>query len=400
MNGSELAGGRDILRARGRVWPWALTVLLLTVFLLWAGSAGDPRSEAMWAFGAPGLGAISGASAAWLLPAPGIVYFLFAAFFLCGALGRLAFAGMACSGMSTRGKIFSAAAIFLGALAARLAALAWWHPWSLSPESLAARQFGATEMSWRWLGVVADMVTILLLLSVQLRKRPEEGRSLWVAGVYAFHPVVLLGVVDGSRCLLVMPVVVLAARFAAGFRRCVRMALGVGAAAGCAILLMRMPVAEVRHPFNGLLPLMLGQLGFDAGQAKSLLVGIGVALEGMVVVLALGRRWPVARAWVHMVVIAAIVWPRVMPLSLLPVVALLPIAWSYSGGLLTAVSLASFGIVLSWSRGEPFALPDWLIYVTMMPVVVPEIEAQLREAMGLLRGRLAEKAAAIPAAAA
>ena len=381
---SEMAtfGRGDVLTARGRLWPWAFTVLALLAYLIWAGSSWDPRSLAMWApTNTRGISATSG----WLVPAPGLPHFLFAAFLLCGALGRLAFAGMACRGMKTWWKIVSAILIFAVAFGARILVLRYWHPWTLSPETLSAAELPAADIHGRWLLIAADMLAILFLLAAQFRKQVEEGRNLWLAAIFAFHPITLLAIANGSRWLGVIPLIVLAAMFAPRLRRWAQVALIAAAGVACCFLLARIPLADMQHPFNGLLPLLLNQLGFEAPQIKSLLLAIGMAREVFVLLLAVMRRWPVARAWVHMIVIATIVSPKIEPLSLLPLIALLPLAWSLSGGLLTAAALAAFGIVLSWTTGPPFVLPDWVIYITMIPVVLFELEALFREAAQLLR---------------
>ena len=124
--------------------------------------------------------------------------------------------------------------------------------------------------------------------------KAAEGKSVWLAAVYAFHPVVLLGIARGDQWFAILPAVVILAMLAPRLRGWVRFILLTAAAAGCVFWLWRVVGASPVVPFNGAVAVVLGRIGVPAGSLRNVLVLTGAAAEAMIVILAMSQR---AGAW-------------------------------------------------------------------------------------------------------
>ncbi len=373
----------------GRAWPWALAAAGFLLYFLWAGSSWDPRHTAMWTYSPD----------RWLVPAPGIPHFLAAGLLLGGAIMMLAARALACRGMRPVGKFFASGIILCGGLAVRLWVIHFWKGFDLTPAVLGARKFSPVTGIGRW-AVAADMITLIFIVAAQWGKPAENSpatdiqnalpaatnKNVWLAAVYAFHPVALLTIARGEWLFAVLPAIVILAMLAPRLRDWVRTLLMTAAAVGCVYWLWLVTGGSVL-PFNGAVPAALQELGIPAGSLRTILVLGAAAMETVVLLLAITRRWSVAKAWGHMLAVWAVFSPVVMPMDLLPMIALLPLAWVNASAILSVSVLLAYGITLSWSPGDAWALPLWLIFISALPVAVIELEELLREATAAMTGR-------------
>jgi len=343
----------------GGLWRWAIGTIPLLLYLLWAGSAPDPRHAILWTWTAT----------RWLAPAPGLGHVWIASALLFAVLSRLAAGALACGAGSVRWRSITAGGILIVAVLVRVMVLRWWTPLPLDAASLAGKAAAPVDLT-RWPQVLADLLTVLLLLAACSRTQ----RCLYLAALYALHPLALFAVAEGSRVLLLLPAVVLAGMFASYLRPWVRVALIVGLAAFC---VARLAVTTPLQPaYNGLLAESLTAFGVtSAGGLRAALVAIEIIFQGLIVALALRRKWPLALAWGHVLLAWALVAPRVLPADVLPILALVPLAWTRAGWVLSLTVLsASAGVLFTSAAGGP-ALPRWLIIATMLPVLIVEVEA-------------------------
>ena len=100
------------------------------------------------------------------------------------------------------------------------------------------------------------------------------------------------------------------------------------------------------------------------------------ALAAQLAVLAIGwsRRWSLPRMLVHVLVIALIFSPVTKPWQILPVVALIPLAWSRSGWVLSLMVLGAYMAVPIVRASGRFRLPDWFLLIEWVPVMALEVQ--------------------------
>ena len=352
-------------RWRGRPWPWALAAVIFLTYLMWAGSGRDPRAGALFVIGHSG----------WFAPAPGLGHLLIASALLFAALSMVAYRAFECRGMGDLARAIVPWIVVVVALQMRALVLRAWAPLQLEP---------GLPVVWqtRWPLLIADMATVGLVVLSQMRH--QGTKNLWLAAIYAFHPLPLAALAAGSKVLWALPAILLVAMLGWSLRKWVRLALMAGASAACMLWLWHDVHLNAGTPFDGLLAEVFIALGIAKGPLLAgALMAIGLLLQGGVLALAILLRWDLARVWGHILLAWAIVSPQVTPAEVLPILALLPLAWTRSGWVLSLTCLLTYGIALSWQPGNPWELPLWVTFLIMMPVVVLEGEELLLQLRGL-----------------
>ena len=349
-------------------WPWAAGTILLLLYLVWAGSSYDPRHVEFTTFNRNG----------WLTLAPGLGQFWIASTLVFGWLSALAYRALRCTGGAGRDdpawRSLIAAAILLVALEVRLLVLRAWVPLPLEMDAIGPRTFHPPGVM-RWPLLLADMLTIALLLLAQIRLR----QSLWLAAAYAFHPLAIAGVGYGFPMVAAIPVVVAIAALGWRLRRWVQILLIVVAAVGCVIWVWHESDGNAL-PFNGLLSTCLAAAGIDRGPWHAgILTCTAAVMEGAVFVAAVSWRWDLARAWGHVLVVWALISPRVMPGEALLVLALVPLAWNSGGWVLSLTALWTYAMAGFWRPGNVWEVPGWLVLASLLPVAVIEIQSLAME---------------------
>jgi hypothetical protein len=354
-----------------RSWAWVVLTAVGLVYWVWAGSASDPRHAVLWTFD----------RALKFSPVPGLGHFWLASGLVIWGLSGLAWRELSAKlginrganerdwgSNSARLSIFgvcSGAIILILALNVRLAVLRFWMPLPLDPVVLGARVFRpAVDLRMREWAIVADMATLLILF-LGLWGR---GRSLWWAALYALHPLVIMqGAANGERVVLWMPLVALAAL---GWRwqRWAREVVLFGVAAGCVWWVTH--VALTQKPFDGLLAACLRQVEVEGRAAALVMIAVEILLQGVVVFLAWRRGWSVAKSAGMMLVAWAMVSPVVRPADVVPIMVLLPLGWTRSGWVLSALMLGVYGMAALYGPRVAWVLPLWLTFLVMMPVWV------------------------------
>ena len=368
--------------ARRAAWRAALGAVILLAYFLWAGSSYDPRCAALWTYTKalrPGPGVSDWAlrwSGGWMVPAPGLGHLFVAAAMVFAALSVLAFRALTRASAEppvTRSKyatlwqVVIAVAMFAVALDMQLIVLRNWTPLPLDPSAATARYFHPAVVG-RGSAIAATLVAVGLLLAALA----VQGRSLWLAAVFAFHPVVIMeSASNGWRFAWVLPLLVLVAL---GWRlhRWLRELLIMGAAAGCTWWVAHLVLGG--KAFNGLLAECLNLASVEGRQQAAVLVAIEVALQAAVVFLAFRKGWSLARTLGHIWVAWALVSPQVMPADLLPMLALLPLAWNRAGWVLSGTILWTYAVIPLGVAAAHWHVPTWLIFLTIGPAVVVELE--------------------------
>jgi hypothetical protein len=354
---------------RPRVWPNVLAAVLGLIYLVWAGSNADPRKVELWMYTKTG----------WFVPAAGLGHLWAASILVISALSLLSIrAEKAVISNKTDekprdmwgilAKIAVIGIILIVALDVRLAVWRIWEPLVLDKAVIGPRTFKAVALGSRGWAIVADMITLgLLLLALGAQRR-----SLWLAGLYAFHPVVIMQVAgNGSPIVWWAPLAVLVG-LGWRFQKWLRELIIMGAAAGCAWWVAHLALTQV--PFNGLLAECLEALGWEERPVAVALIVIEILLQAAVVYLALRRGWNLARTLGHVLVAWALVSPRVMPADVLPILVLLPLGWTRAGWVLGGTILALYAIV-PWNVGhQALRVPSWVMFLIMMPVAVTALE--------------------------
>jgi hypothetical protein len=298
----------------------------------------------------------------WIVPARGPAQLV-----LAGALVYAALCGLA---RRTLGQPFSpglpawiaGVLIVVVALEMRIIIARTW--WPLEFSGLASPGIGG----WRLAAVVAEMAAILLLL-LALR---HSNRSLWLAALFAWHPLVLLGGAGagtGAACLL--PLLILAA-FPWRWQKWMRELLIITPAA-LAVWAVAHVGLRTGGPINGLLAAILRDLGIEGRDQALWLISLAALAEAAIVILALKRRWDMPRAWTHIILLAALISPRVGYPLLLPLAALAPLAFVPAAWTLTGTSLLLF---LLQPAGGPIQ-GEWVLFLAYLPPWIIEL-ADLR----------------------
>jgi hypothetical protein len=346
---------------RPRIWLCVIVTVLGLAYLAWAGSGVDPRLAALWKYTRDG----------WLLPAPGLGHLWIASVLVISAVSVMVFRlkdGLVGGRQMLLARIAIIGIILFVALGVRLAVWRTWFPMPLDSDVIGARTFKAIAVGGRGWAIVADMLTLgILLLALGAQRR-----SLWLAALYAFHPVVIMqGAGNGSPIVYAMPVLVL---LALGWRlqRWLRWFIVLGAAAACTWWLAHLALTQ--PPFDGWLAECLVTLGIDGRPLAVTLIAVEVVGQALVIVLAARRKWNLARTLGHILLAWAIVSPRVMPADVLPILVLLPLGWTRGGWVLGASILALYvSVPLNVGHGL-LRVPSWVTFLVMVPVVVVAVE--------------------------
>jgi len=361
-------------------WPWALLAVVGLVYFVWAGSSYDPRKVVLWALDKYG----------WIAPVPGLGHLWIAAALLLGSLSMVAYRaqgerwqGVKCDtgefglrnegdlgvrGVGAKSFIWQAVAvgiIVVVALDVRLAVLRWWMPLPLNSAVVGARFFKPQVVTGRGLAIVADMLTLGILLLVLAAR----GRNLWLAAAWAFHPLALMP--STSPITYFLPAIVL---IALGWRLqpWLRQILTFSAASGCVWWIAHLALAG--KPFNGLFSECFSSVGIEGRLAAQLLVVIEVLMQSAVMIVAWRRGWDMARTLGHIFVAWAIVSPIVMPADILAILVLLPLAWTRAGWVLSCSVIGVYAIVPLYVRGTAWHMPAWVTFLVLLPALVVEIE--------------------------
>jgi hypothetical protein len=225
------------------------------------------------------------------------------------------------------------------------------------------------------------MVTLAILLLVLLVRQ----KSLWLAALFGWHPIVLLaGSVAGSAFSCFLPLLALAA-LPWRWHRWMRELLIVTPAAIALWWMAHVALAGLGES-NGLLAACLRDLGIEGRRQAVALIAFAALLEFWVVLLALKRNWELARLWGHLVVIWLLVCPSVGPADLLPLVLLAPVAFVPGAWILSGTALGLF--LLNPAGGTIEG--EWVLFLVFVPAAIFELADLLKQTFRpcLVRGSL------------